>query len=272
MNNRTQRNNAGFTLIELLVVVAIIAILAAMLLPALAKAKAKAQQISCVNTLRQWGLAQNMYLGDSKDIFPYPRYQVASLPQQDNPTWGDINTFRQVGTGNDVWFNALPSYVADKPLYDWVNDGMGFFTKKSIFTCATALAQSIASEDIIQNHGYMDPAKRPLFNLAMNSHGLQNAPASVTVIKSQMVTHPSSFVLFSDVRNRSAETPFNGSAANQIDLATPHCYTTRFSSRHNRGGNITFSDSHVSFFKYDHVVDPAGKDPAVPDVAWGYND
>jgi prepilin-type N-terminal cleavage/methylation domain-containing protein/prepilin-type processing-associated H-X9-DG protein len=88
----TARSRSGFTLIELLVVIAIIAILAAMLLPALSKAKLRAQRISCIANLHQWALAFQMYADDN----------AGSMPSG----WA----------GNSVWMSACQSYYKNPNL------------------------------------------------------------------------------------------------------------------------------------------------------------
>ncbi|MCW3051123.1 MAG: prepilin-type N-terminal cleavage/methylation domain [Chthonomonadales bacterium] len=111
-----RRPRYGFTLIELLVVIAIIAILAAILFPVFAKARAKAREIACISNLRQLGMSITMYADDCDGLYPFAVDPADySTPQ--------------------IW-NSQPAFKALIPTMTHINDALMPYTKsKEMFHC-----------------------------------------------------------------------------------------------------------------------------------------
>jgi prepilin-type N-terminal cleavage/methylation domain-containing protein/prepilin-type processing-associated H-X9-DG protein len=273
----------AFTLIELLVVVAIIAILASMLLPALARTKEQAYAASCLNDLKQWGLAMGMYADDCGQFYPASRDTNYVASPDNNPVWSEMYADATAAPpiGLSDWFNALPPYVAGVPLWKYGANGVSnnvFTYTRSIYICPTASAIPTVSPPDPNSITGIQPGvgPGPTFNYGMNQRINYNLPSPYNVpetpFKITQAAHPSAFVVFSEQRVHASETPYYG--ASPTDLSSTYNWCNRFSGRHNAGGNIVFSDAHAAYFKYSYVVAQVGgkiADPKDYDINWEFD-
>jgi prepilin-type N-terminal cleavage/methylation domain-containing protein/prepilin-type processing-associated H-X9-DG protein len=117
----TKSLRRAFTLVELLVTIAIIAILAALLLPALASGKAQGRRVACLSNLRQMGIAIQSYASDFNGSIPYgPKAPPFTSPMDFYTSTGDPTSLLSLGSGSPLGQPVglgllLPQYLCDEP-------------------------------------------------------------------------------------------------------------------------------------------------------------
>ncbi len=113
------RRNAGFTLIELLVVIAIIAILAGILFPVFARAKAAAKKVACISNLKQIGSAIGLYMEDSDDLFPYA---IDAIDKVHPEIWDDFPDFKAKIPYMPLISEVVQPYIKSKDVFHCPSD------------------------------------------------------------------------------------------------------------------------------------------------------
>ncbi len=241
-----QHHQENFTLIELLIVIAIIAILAGMLLPALNKAKRQAQAVSCASNLKHLGQCFTGYAGDNQDHFPPGRQERSSADELWNTTNGPI-----------TWMVALHSYAGIK------NNqyGLCLYPVNSIYICPGMIIR-----DNLEKKGFefalnFDGAKM-LLRLYMRPDSgvlwgeLQPAQDTLEPVKTASISFaclPSLLamkdkkVLFHNVYNHEAKSP------------------AKIYKQHPQGQTITAADKYFIFYdtQFDGSSDDKGIGPCM---------
>jgi prepilin-type N-terminal cleavage/methylation domain-containing protein/prepilin-type processing-associated H-X9-DG protein len=226
-------NRAAFTLIELLVVIAVIAILAGLLLPALSQAKGKAQQIGCLNKMKQLGIAAASYAEDHDSLLPREKCVTGAH------TWPDV-----ADPGNrDVWMNVLPGDYLDQP------PAAAYLTTQGEFYDPSCSLQCPVARFPLGH-------PNPVFSLVYNSK-LQKSTNVKDCLNVNSVEFTSATVLFLDaglpgeIQLFQTQKKYNGQ---------PSAWANRLSGRHAGGANLSFFDGHVAWYRGERVVDPSTGD------------
>ena len=232
---RKPRTRRGFTLIELLVVIAIIAILAALLLPALASAQAKAQNISCLSNLRQWGLAFTLYAQDNSDFVPDEGNVNAAINDPGSPTATDNYDL--------AWYNCVAPFIKQPKLVDLY--GANGHPKEpplpgshTIFSCPAALQPD-------PKLGYQNPpvVAKAYFMYGENARLCINLPTRLGGVHQTRifdVQKPSNTIFVAEVNGDAVDA--NGSPLANVAQSNVTGYYSVARHSRNKLGNFSMCD------------------------------
>jgi prepilin-type N-terminal cleavage/methylation domain-containing protein/prepilin-type processing-associated H-X9-DG protein len=223
---RGKRPHPAFTLIELLVVIAIIAILAAMLLPTLSRAKAKGTEIACLNNVRQLQTAWTMYVGDHGEVMPENKMSGVGL-------LGCVSTTNSWVTGN-AQASADPGFIRQGSLYSYSPNVAVFHcpADRSMIFDGSALRTRSYSMDAYLNGG-----------LDARIYG-GYLPGNV-IRFSELSPSPSGIFVFLDETQNIID--------DGVFLLYPppaEFWQNGPSHRHSQGANLSFADGHCEHWKW----------------------
>ncbi len=221
--------NRAFTLIELLVVIAIIAILAALLLPALSRAKLKAQQTQCLNNLRELQTGWLMYVHDQNDALP--------LNAQEKATYSANASTTNSWVVGDATYSADFSYLKQGTIYSYVGNPAVYHcpSDHSLVNNTNTLRTRSYSLDYYLN-GAIDP-----------NYAAFLEPSAFVGMATRYsgVARPSAVFAFLDENELTIE-----DGVYLLYRAPDETYQNGPSDRHNRGLNLSFADGHCEYWKW----------------------